>query len=184
MKNSSFGPPPFPCPTKVGLTSGGLNGFLAEDLAGLWCGPGRSGYDGPMSEPKQDDENPTSSADDTDSGDSGGDSGESGGESGGDSGSGGNQRGVSDEQLPEDLQPTEDNPLARHPGQTGDDDDRIGADSESGNADNPSTNITYGSGGSDSDTSSDSASGSDSGATDAEEDDGSEALDNGGGGAG
>ncbi|MEO7350292.1 MAG: hypothetical protein ABIR34_05505 [Marmoricola sp.] len=34
---------------------------------------------------------------------------------------------ISDEQLPEDLQPTEDNPLARHPGQTGDQDDQIGA---------------------------------------------------------
>jgi hypothetical protein len=38
--------------------------------------------------------------------------------------------GVSDDQLPEDLQPAEDNPLARHPDQTGDDDDQIGADRE------------------------------------------------------
>ena len=37
---------------------------------------------------------------------------------------------ITDEQLPEDLQPTEDNPLARHPQQTGDEDDRIGADRE------------------------------------------------------
>jgi hypothetical protein len=38
---------------------------------------------------------------------------------------------VSDDQLPEDLQPTEENPLARHPDQTGDSDDEIGADTES-----------------------------------------------------
>jgi hypothetical protein len=37
---------------------------------------------------------------------------------------------IGDSQLPEDLQPTEDNPLARHPGQTGDEDDEIGADRE------------------------------------------------------
>src|SRR4051794_21683208 len=37
---------------------------------------------------------------------------------------------VGDAQLPADLQPTADNPLARHPGQTGDDDDKIGADRE------------------------------------------------------
>jgi hypothetical protein len=37
---------------------------------------------------------------------------------------------VGDDQLPEDLQPTEDNPLARHPGQTGQEDDEIGADRE------------------------------------------------------
>ncbi len=53
---------------------------------------------------------------------------------------------VSDDLLPEDLQPSEDNPLARHPGQTGDDDDKIGADTEGGDAENPSTNMTYGSG--------------------------------------
>jgi hypothetical protein len=39
--------------------------------------------------------------------------------------------GVSDDQLPEDLQPTEENPLARHPDQTGDSDDEIGAETES-----------------------------------------------------
>src|SRR3954453_8166671 len=37
---------------------------------------------------------------------------------------------VGDDQLPEDLQPSEDNPLARHPGQTGQEDDEIGADRE------------------------------------------------------
>ena len=37
---------------------------------------------------------------------------------------------VGDSQLPADLQPTEDNPLARHPGQSGDEDDEIGADRE------------------------------------------------------
>jgi hypothetical protein len=37
---------------------------------------------------------------------------------------------IGDDQLPEDLQPTEDNPLARHPGQTGQEDDQIGADRE------------------------------------------------------
>ena len=52
--------------------------------------------------------------------------------------------GVSDAELPEDLQATEDNPLARHPRQTGDEDDKIGADSESGDAANPSASMTYG----------------------------------------
>ena len=52
--------------------------------------------------------------------------------------------GVSDAELPEDLQATEDNPLARHPRQTGDEDDQIGADSETGAAENPSANMTYG----------------------------------------
>ncbi len=37
---------------------------------------------------------------------------------------------IGDAQLPEDLQPTEDNPLARHPGQSGDEDDQIGTDRE------------------------------------------------------
>ena len=37
---------------------------------------------------------------------------------------------VGDAQLPADLQPTEDNPLARHPGQSGDEDDEIGTDRE------------------------------------------------------
>lgn len=56
---------------------------------------------------------------------------------------------VGDDQLPEDLQPTEDNPLARHPGQTGQEDDQIGADRE----DDPDTaplteeDADYGSGG-------------------------------------
>ena len=60
-----------------------------------------------MSETKHDDENSSTPSGDGDTGD---------------------QRGVADEQLPDDLQPTEDNPLARHPGQTGDEEDRIGAD--------------------------------------------------------
>jgi hypothetical protein len=56
---------------------------------------------------------------------------------------------IGDDQLPEDLQPTEDNPLARHPGQSGDEDDQIGADRE----DDPDTapltaeDADYGSGG-------------------------------------
>jgi hypothetical protein len=37
---------------------------------------------------------------------------------------------IGDAQLPADLQPTEDNPLARHPGQSGDEDDAIGSDRE------------------------------------------------------
>jgi len=52
---------------------------------------------------------------------------------------------ITDDQLPEDLQPTEDNPLARHPVQTGDKDDQIGVDTEGGDAANPSANMTYGS---------------------------------------
>ena len=52
---------------------------------------------------------------------------------------------IGDDKLPEDLQPTEDNPLARHPSQTGDEDDKIGADNESGDAANPSSNMAYGS---------------------------------------
>ncbi len=38
--------------------------------------------------------------------------------------------GISDDQLPPDVRPEEDNPLARHPGQTGDQDDEIGSDRE------------------------------------------------------
>jgi hypothetical protein len=37
---------------------------------------------------------------------------------------------VGDAQLPDDLKPVEDNPLARHPDQTGNEDDQIGADRE------------------------------------------------------
>ncbi|MEO5653230.1 MAG: hypothetical protein ABIN79_14950 [Marmoricola sp.] len=122
-----------------------------------------------MSDDKQDDSNDSGSSDS-------------------DSTTEGDQRGISDEQLPEDLQPTDDNPLARHPGQTGDDDDKIGADTESGDAENPSTEITYGSGDSDTSQSSESSESSgdseESGPTDAEEGDGSEQLENGGGGAG
>ena len=40
------------------------------------------------------------------------------------------EEGISDDQLPADVQPTEDNPLARHPEQTGDEDDEIGTDRE------------------------------------------------------
>ena len=50
---------------------------------------------------------------------------------------------IGDAELPEDLQPTKDNPLARHPGQTGEDDDKIGANIEGGDADNPSANMAY-----------------------------------------
>jgi len=71
-----------------------------------------------------------------------GESGESGDSSKGSESSG--QGEVSDEELPEDLQATEDNPLARHPRQTGDEDDKIGADSETGDAENPSASMTYG----------------------------------------
>jgi hypothetical protein len=57
----------------------------------------------------------------------------------------GEQGEITDEQLPEDLQPTEDNPLARHPGQTGDEDDKIGAGTEGSAAENPSASMGYGS---------------------------------------
>jgi len=38
--------------------------------------------------------------------------------------------GIGEEQLPEDLRADEDNPLARHPAETGDESDAIGADAE------------------------------------------------------
>lgn len=57
---------------------------------------------------------------------------------------------IGDDMLPEDLQPTKDNPLARHPRQTGEDDDRIGASVEGSDAENPSANMTYGSNAADS----------------------------------
>lgn len=38
--------------------------------------------------------------------------------------------GIGEEQLPEDLRADEDNPLARHPDETGDESDAIGADAE------------------------------------------------------
>lgn len=47
----------------------------------------------------------------------------------------GDEMGISEEQLPEDLQATEDNPLARHPEQTGDPDDAIGAQSAEDDSD-------------------------------------------------
>jgi hypothetical protein len=71
--------------------------------------------------------------------------------------------GVSDAELPEDLQATEDNPLARHPRQTGDENDQIGAETETGDAANPSANMTYGE-----DDDSDESSSSDEGDGDAE----------------
>ncbi len=43
---------------------------------------------------------------------------------------GADEQGISDDQLPPDVQPDEDNPLARHPEQTGDSDDEIGSDRE------------------------------------------------------
>jgi hypothetical protein len=98
---------------------------------------------------------------------------------------------IGDDKLPEDLQPTEDNPLARHPGQTGDDDDRIGADMEGSDSENPSSNMAYGSGESNApseeygdEDSSDAPGESQNAQVKAEEDDGSATLDNGGGGAG
>jgi hypothetical protein len=42
----------------------------------------------------------------------------------------GEQGEITDDQLPPDVRPEEDNPLARHPDQTGDQDDEIGADTE------------------------------------------------------
>ena len=90
---------------------------------------------------------------------------------------------IGDDKLPEDLQPTEDNPLARHPGQTGDKDDQIGADSEGTDSANPSSNMAYSEG--ESNAPSDQPKGeSDNAQVKAEEDDGSASLDNGGGGAG
>ena len=85
----------------------------------------------------------TGGSSDSGSSDTGSD--ESGsGETGGSDSHSGDPGGVSDAELPEDLQATEDNPLARHPRQTGDEDDKIGADSETGNAADPSASMTYG----------------------------------------
>jgi hypothetical protein len=42
----------------------------------------------------------------------------------------GEQGEITDDQLPPDVRPEDDNPLARHPDQTGDKDDEIGADTE------------------------------------------------------
>ena len=84
---------------------------------------------------------------------------------------------IGDADLPEDLRPSEDNPLAKHPEQTGDEDDVIGADREEAPQTAPMTaaDADYGSGGGD-------APGD--GRANAAEDDGSDTLDNGGGGAG
>lgn len=73
---------------------------------------------------------------------------------------------VGDDMLPEDLQPTSDNPLARHPGQTGDDEDLIGAGGDEERARNPSASMSYGSAGSDSDDEGDEG---DSGSEDSEQ---------------
>ena len=100
---------------------------------------------------------------------------------------------VGDAQLPDDLKPSEDNPLARHPDQTGDEDDQIGADREEDPETAPLTadEADYGSGaggsGSSSGTDGGASSGGDGtgdGRVGSEEDDGSDTLDNGGGGAG
>jgi len=42
----------------------------------------------------------------------------------------GEQGEITDDQLPPDVRPEEDNPLAKHPDQTGEKDDEIGADTE------------------------------------------------------
>ena len=87
---------------------------------------------------------PSKSDDSSGSGDSGGSSDTGSNDTGGSDTDSGDAGGVSDAELPEDLQATEDNPLARHPRQTGDEDDKIGADSETGDAANPSASMTYG----------------------------------------
>ena len=69
------------------------------------------GYEGPMSEDKPED---TTTEDAPTSGGA----------------SDATNEGISDDQLPPDVQPSEDNPLARHPDQTGDEDDKIGVDTE------------------------------------------------------
>jgi hypothetical protein len=87
---------------------------------------------------------PSKSDDSSGSGDSGGSSNSGSSDPGSGDSDSGEPGGVSDAELPEDLQATEDNPLARHPKQTGDEDDQIGADSETGNAADPSAAMTYG----------------------------------------
>ena len=88
---------------------------------------------------------PDPSASDESSGSEDSGSGDSGSSDSGSSDSDASEPGaVSDAELPEDLQATEDNPLARHPRQTGNEDDKIGADSETGDAENPSAAMTYG----------------------------------------
>ncbi len=87
---------------------------------------------------------PSKSDDSSGSGDSGGSSDSGSSDTGSSDSDSSEPGGVSDAELPEDLQATEDNPLARHPRQTGDEDDKIGADSETGDAANPSASMTYG----------------------------------------
>ena len=91
---------------------------------------------------------------------------------------------IGDDQLPEDLQPKDDNPLARHPGQSGQEDDEIGADREEDPETAPLTadDADYGSGAGGG--SSSGGTSPDEGRVDAEEDDGSASIDHGGGGAG
>jgi hypothetical protein len=99
-------------------------------------------------EPDQPDDSASSDGS-SDSGGPDGSSGQDGSQGSADSGDSGGSApepgAISDEQLPEDLQPTEDNPLARHPRQTGDEDDKIGANVEGGDAENPSASTSYGS---------------------------------------
>src|SRR3954453_1420602 len=84
---------------------------------------------------------------------------------------------IGDDQLPPDLQPTEDNPLARHPDQTGDEDDAIGTDREEAPETAPLTadDADYGGAGSSSSGGGNDSGGSttDEGRVKAEEDDGS-----------
>ena len=87
---------------------------------------------------------PSKSDDSSGSGDSGGSSDSGSSDTGSSDSDSSDPGGVSDAELPEDLQATEDNPLARHPRQTGDENDQIGAESETGDAANPSANMTYG----------------------------------------
>lgn len=95
-------------------------------------------------------------SDDTASGDSGSDEGTRNEEL-----DSGEEGGIGDDRLPEDLQPTSDNPLARHPGQTGEDEDMIGGASDEERARNPSASMGYGSAGSDSEDSSEAENSSD-----------------------
>ncbi len=120
------------------------------------------GYDDPMSEEQSADTAPEPDTSSSESEDSTAPETDSGSSESGDSKSSelpeSEPGEIGDDKLPEDLQPTEDNPLARHPAQTGDDDDKIGAEVEGTDADNPSAGTTYGS---DDDSSDDDKSGGD-----------------------
>lgn len=133
---------------------------------------------------EQPDEDQTTT-DQTDGTDQGGQGTQGGQDTQGTQGETGEPGEVTDAQLPEDLQPGEDNPLATHPDQTGDEADQIGADREEEPETAPLTpdEADYGSG----ERSGGSSTGGDGpgdGRVQAEEDDGSDTLDNGGGGAG